>query len=195
MSSTSDQTTQDLSKLLRIGLEWFQLHAGISRPILECPSIDIPYLEAGWFRTLRKFLCFINAEIHVENIRVPQTLRDKDQALMETFMDTQQFSDRDMSRLNLCRIYLRVEFLSEICNPEGDNILPEVWQGRRPQESSSDLLWPNQARPFEKSWALWRSAIKLAYLSPEVLRATATRTILPLNVPLGPWIGERHRTQ
>ena len=110
--------------------KWFQLHAGISSPVLECPSLEIPYLEAGWFRTLRKFLCFINAEIHIDNIRVPQTLREKDHALMEPFMDTHHFSDKDMSRLNLCRIYLRVEFLSEICNPEGDNILPEVWQGR-----------------------------------------------------------------
>ena len=39
---------QDLSKLLRIGLKWFQLHAGIARPILECPSIALPYLEVGW---------------------------------------------------------------------------------------------------------------------------------------------------
>ena len=42
---------QDLSKLLCIGLEWFQLHAGIARPILECPSLDIPYLEVRWFMT------------------------------------------------------------------------------------------------------------------------------------------------
>ena len=92
-------------------------------------------------------------------------------------MDTHHLSDKDVYRLNLCRICLRVEFFSEICNPEGDNILPEVWQGRRPQDSSS-VLWPNQARLFENSWSLWRSAIKLAYLSPEVLRATAARTIL-----------------
>ena len=62
---------------------------------------------------------------------------------------------------------------SEICNPAGDYILTEVWQDRRPQEASSHLLWPNQARPFEKSWSVWQqSALKLAYLSPEVLRAT-----------------------
>ena len=43
---------QDLSKLLCIGLELYELHAGIARPIIECPSIDLPYLEVGWFRTL-----------------------------------------------------------------------------------------------------------------------------------------------
>ena len=159
-------------------------------------SRDIPYLEAGWFQTLRKFLCFISAEIHIDNLQVPQTLQANDHAFMESFLNTHNFSDTDLYRLNLCRIYLRVKFLSKICNPEGDNLLPEVWQGRQPQESSSDLLWPKQARPFQKYWSLWRHALKLAYLSPEVLRATtACTTILPLNVPLGPWIGERHRSQ
>ena len=30
----------------------------------------------------------------------------------------------DLYWLNLCRLYLQVEFLSKICNPEGNNILP-----------------------------------------------------------------------
>ena len=47
-STTSIRSDQDLSNLLHIGLEWFQLHAGIARPTLECPStIDLPYLEVG----------------------------------------------------------------------------------------------------------------------------------------------------
>ena len=121
---------QDLSKLLRIGLKWFQLHAGIARPILECPSIALPYLEVGWFQTLRKFVCFINAEIHIINLHVTHALRENDHTLMESFLETQHVTCTELYCLNLCRIYLRVEFLSEICNPEGDNILPEVWQGR-----------------------------------------------------------------
>ena len=84
----------DLSKLLRTGLEWFQLHAGIARPILECPSLDLLlYLEIGWFRTLRKFTCFINAKIHIDNLWVLQTLRANDHALMESFLNTHNFSD------------------------------------------------------------------------------------------------------
>ena len=44
------RSNQDFTKLLRIGLEWFQLHVGNARPILECPSLDLPYLEVGWLR-------------------------------------------------------------------------------------------------------------------------------------------------
>jgi hypothetical protein len=60
------QANQKLSTLLRIGLSWFQLQAGIKEPILECPNLEVPYLEIGWFRSLRQFLCSIQAEIHVE---------------------------------------------------------------------------------------------------------------------------------
>jgi hypothetical protein len=189
------RSDQDLSTLLRIGLEWFQLHAGVTRPILECPDLEIPYLEVGWYRELRTFLCSINAKIHLEMGRVPQILRVNDHGLMESFLDLQKYTWHELYRLNLCRLYLNVELLSEICNLEGDNILPEVWQGRKPHESKSTILWPKQERPFDQSWTLWRAALKHAYLSPEVLRATQARTLLPLNVPLGAWIGSRHRTQ
>ena len=118
---------------------------------------------------LRKFLCFINSEIHVDNFRVPHALRENDKALMESLLETQHFTCTDLYCLNLCRIYLRVEFLSEFCNAEGDNILPEVWQGQQPHKLTSNLLlWPKQACPFEKSWTLWRGALKLAGLSPKV---------------------------
>ena len=103
------RSDQDFSKLLCIGLEWFQLHAGIARPILQCPLLDIPYLEVvGWFRTLRKFLCFMIAEIHIDNLRVPHTLRENDHTLMESFLETQNFTCTDLYRLDLWRIYLRV---------------------------------------------------------------------------------------
>jgi hypothetical protein len=117
--------------------------------------------------------------------RVPQTLREKDQSIMETFVQMQHYNSTELYRLNLCRIFLQAEFLSEICTPESDSILPEVWQGIRPHDSCSAFLWPKQTRPFEKSWNLWREAIKLAYLGPS----------LPLNVQLGPWIGARHLSQ
>jgi hypothetical protein len=186
---------QELSTLLQIGLEWFQIHAGVGRPILECPDLEIPYLEVGWFRALRYFLCSINASIHLEMVRVPQQLRERDQFLMESFMQLRLFSNKQLYRLNLCRLFLQVECLSEICNTIGDNLLPEIWQGRRSHDSSSTLLWPNQARPFESSWILWRGALKHAYLGDEILRARKARTQLRLKMPLGAWIGDRHRQQ
>jgi hypothetical protein len=75
------RSDQALSTLLRIALEWFQLHAGITSPILECPNLKTPHLEAGWFTTLRLFPCYIQAEFHLEMTRVPKILRDNNHAL------------------------------------------------------------------------------------------------------------------
>jgi hypothetical protein len=58
--------------------------------ILECPDLDLPYLENGWHKSLRLFLCSINATMHVASMeRVPQTLQEKDQSIMGTFVQMQ----------------------------------------------------------------------------------------------------------
>jgi hypothetical protein len=105
------RTNTALSTLLRIGLEWFQLHAGISRPILECPDLEIPYLEVGWHRSLRNFLCSVNAHFHLAMARVPRPLREKDHEIMETFLAMQHCTTSELTRLNLCRMHLQIENL------------------------------------------------------------------------------------
>jgi hypothetical protein len=113
--------------------------------------------------------------MHLEMGRVPQILRQNDHAVMEAFLALQRYTWKELHRSNLCHLYLNVELLSNICNLEGDTLLPETWQGRRQHESKSTTSWPKQARPFEKSWTLWREALKHAHLSPEALCATKAR--------------------
>ena len=79
-------------------------------------------------RTLWKFLCCVHAELHLEMVRVPKALREQDHALMEPFLALQQPTCNDSHQLNLRRMHLRIELLSETCNPEGNDILQEVWQ-------------------------------------------------------------------
>ena len=98
----------------------------------------------------------------MQMIGVPKALREQGQALMELFLAIQHYICNDLYRLNLCRLCLQAKFLSGILSPEGNNILPEIGQGRRQHDSTSDVLWPKQAGPFEKSWALWRGPLKLA---------------------------------
>jgi hypothetical protein len=67
------------------------------------------------------------------------------------------FNSKDMYRLNLCRLCLQVECVSEICNCEGDHILAEVWV-TTDRIIPALYYGPNQARP--RPWNLWRAAIK-----------------------------------
>jgi hypothetical protein len=46
---------------------------------------------------------------------ISDALREKDHALMETFLAMQHYTLTELSRLNLCRMHLHAEFLSEIC--------------------------------------------------------------------------------
>jgi hypothetical protein len=65
------------------------------------------------------------------------------------------FSPSSIRKIKLCRLFLQVEILAEICNTTGNSILVSVWKGQRPA-SKSRSLWLSQARPHEPSWQLWR---------------------------------------
>jgi hypothetical protein len=75
------------------------------------------------------------------------------------------FSPSSIRKINLCRPFLQVESLAEICNTTRNSILVSVWKGQRPA-SKSRSLWPRQARPHEPSWQLWRRFVRLVYLHP-----------------------------
>jgi hypothetical protein len=189
------RANQKLSTLLRIGLTWFQLQAGLTDPVLECPELDIPYLEIGWlFRSLRQFLQSIQATIEIDTTHIARHLRINAVSIMNALLELHIPPNR-LYRINLCRIYLQIECLSEICNISGTEILQEVWTGQRPNGSKSTLLWPNQTRPHEKSWMEWRTALKDAFLAPRIIRANKARAVLSLDTPLGRWIGKRHEKQ
>jgi hypothetical protein len=53
----------------------------------------------------------------------------------------------------------------------GNEILQDIWKGIRPTSSQTTLLWPNQARPHEKSWNEWRTVLNDAFLAPNIIRA------------------------
>jgi hypothetical protein len=102
--------------------------------------------------------------MHAEPTHVTRPLHIHDTAIMDAFITLQMIPPKRLYRLNLCRIYLQVKCVSEISNPTGTSILQEIWQGHRPHNSKSAMLWPNQNRPHEKSWAEWRTAIKDAFI-------------------------------
>ena len=103
-----------------------------------------------------------------------------------------EFKESAVQKINLCRLFLQVESLAEICDPPGNCILDSVWKGKRPHLKSK-CIWPKQDRPHEPSWQIWRRFLKLAYLHPDKQNANSRRTDLRLEQPLGPWIGDSQR--
>ena len=138
-----------------------------------------------------KFLHFINAELHVEMIRVRKALRQQDHMLMESFLATHHYTCNDLYRRNLCRLYLRAEFLSEICNPVGDNITPGVWQGRRPHELTIATFYGQNKRVRSRNHGLYGEGTQAGAPKPRSPSSQQSFATV-VNVPLRPWICEQH---
>jgi hypothetical protein len=100
------RANQKLSTLRRIGLTWFQLQSGITQPVLECPGLDIPYLEIGWFQSLCQFFCSIQAEIHVELTHIARPLRVNETSTMNALLALQKIPPERLYQINLCRLFL-----------------------------------------------------------------------------------------
>jgi hypothetical protein len=102
---------------------------------------------------------------------------------MEAFI-TLGWKPQKIRLLNDCRLFLRVENLSEICNPDGSCLLPEAWQGKK-LPSYSTLLWPRQERP--NSWAPWRQALAELFLH-DPSSTYRSPSNLPLRSRMGRWL-------
>jgi hypothetical protein len=170
--------------MYHIGYCWYQLYCGTSFAALSNPSFDLPHQPAGWFTRLRIFLAAANLSIDLPPalLRIPTPLRRGDSNLMEAFCGL-NWTPRKLELLNYCRLFLQVEFLSELCSAEGNTLLAPAWQGHA-LPSHSTLLWPNQARP--SGWTLWRQALAELFLLDPAHKLRNPRD-LPLRTRLGRW--------
>ena len=72
---------------------------------------------------------------------------------MEDILNTTA-SNIDIERLNACRIYLRVTFLSEISNTKGTTVIAVSLTEDKTKIANSNLDWPNQNKPNASMWSL-----------------------------------------
>ena len=68
-----------------------------------------------------------------------------------------------LKRLNACRIYLQVTWVSDISNMKGDKILESALKGERSINQTSNMQCPLQQRPNEQIWKIWRKTIQHIY--------------------------------
>src|SRR5687768_6626116 len=65
-----------------------------------------------------------------------------------------------MMELNNCQLYLQVETLADITDPNGIQLDPNILHGHLSLFSSHSIKrWPEQARPQGTSWGCWKSRI------------------------------------
>ncbi len=146
-------------KLARIALSWAQLQAGIREPILMNTTTPLPHLETCWIASLRTFLACCRGKIEVDCPYVLPPQREHDFHLMDAIIESRQFKDDELRKINYCRLYLQAITISDISLAGGTRLDPYFLQGQRgPMSSTNKLHHVNQARPDADSWNLWRKA-------------------------------------
>ena len=80
-----------------------------------------------------------------------------DQYLNQLLISSHDISGDDIRVFNYCRLFLKVEMISDILTADGKSVRQDIWKGKQndaPPLGRDD--WPQQPRPTEASWKLWR---------------------------------------
>jgi ribonuclease HI len=169
-----------IGKMMKIALDQLQLTAGIGQHILQQPSHhDFSYTGAQWMCALHLFLYKHNLAITTPNAYKPTTRRINDQLLIDVALA--HFTKPEVISINQCRLYLRVETISDISTANGLQLQNNVRKSQKPN-SHSLLSWPQQPKPSTKIWKIWRQLLQ--HIADDANN---------LYTPLGPWTNLSHR--
>ena len=151
---------------------------GVSYPVLEQPSRELPHCEAMWMTSMRAFLNTTNSSIQLDEPCVPPRQRDGDEYIMDLILAANHYSNAEIRKLNYCRLFINAITVADLAMPCGKMLDMEKAQGRPGQHSSiSSHLAIHQAAPSANEWRLWRRALLLWSNIHGVLRQ-----------PLGKWV-------
>jgi hypothetical protein len=170
-------------KLTLACLDSAQLIAGVSAPLLEYPSLTHPHLKDPWLDSHRSFLTECDAKLIISAAWTPTLHRTKDRLIMEV-AEKSKTTPIDLRHVNQCRLYLKVQRLSDLCNGAGTEFLPKALSHTYPSHNvESNLTWPRQGEPSPRAWATWKKILRRLFL---IDRDGPLRS-LALSIPLGPW--------
>jgi ribonuclease HI len=151
-------------KLIRLNLQYSLLEAGFGESLLEYPNVHLAYLTPTWILSILQFLSCHNMTITIsDSFRIPLNgLHD------EYIMQPQHLSRYSPSQqrgINLVRLFLQVNTLSEMSDPHRRNAIDLCYLGgKHPVGHTSNPSWPRQQTPTKPQLRLWKGFIKSSYL-------------------------------
>jgi hypothetical protein len=177
-------------KLLLITIQWWQLLAGVSKPLWGNPTSILPYLEPNWLTSVRTFLRYSHGSLHIQDTMrdFPAPTRVNDQCIMDTIINLPSITASWLRAFNRCRVYMQVTYLSEISTADGLRIARTSWIGQRLR--NHPLLWPQQPAPGPNSFRIWRRLLATAFLLGHRRRVCSRTVDLVLHQPLRAWLPE-----
>ena len=157
--------------LLRQVIEGHVLEVGRSKSIFKLSYKEIqPELTYSWIQDTIKAADAIGVDIEGEIPKL-KTWREDDKLLMDAVNETRgtYITKADRESFQKCRLYLRVNTISDIANGEGTHIMRNAWECTKDWESLSEMAyqWPYQPRPSKKDKEGWKRVLQeIFYVDP-----------------------------
>jgi ribonuclease HI len=149
-----------LGKMLKINLNWTQVLAGTSAPLLES-QYNFDYIQQNWFTQLLDFSIQLNATIKIKTCWQPTLQRENDFIIMDKII--QLDITKTMKQIfNNWRIYYQVDSISDVSNIKGNRIEEKFLTiaGASSYISNSVRKWPNQQIPSLQTFPLWAKLLQ-----------------------------------
>lgn len=164
-------------RLIITQLQWAQQVSGLSRPLLEDSTYPIPHLkEEISITSVREFLSASDLSFEIAQIRTKDKLRENDKFIMELAVSN-EFTNQEVIYINICRIYLQVTTLAQICSMDGKRIKENAFKCKITARALTRERWPDQNEPKGIVLQTWK----------RFLRTITEAMTLKLLEPLGEW--------
>ena len=150
----------ETAKILKISLGCCQQELGIGPGILKEDFRRYGWiLQPSWIKELWRFLDSINGTIRITDDWNQQRC-ENDVYLMRVIHDMALSKDQ-IHKLNLCRLYKKITFLSEILHHDGYSFHPDLWKPDMPIQANVTERFPIIEIPHSY-WKLWRTVLQAA---------------------------------
>jgi hypothetical protein len=144
--------------LLRQSCEAFKLEIGSNGPIFQNSLVCAPLATEGWVKSTWQCLQEFRISIY-DDIQDFVPIREHDRLLVPLFVQL-GFRGNDLQKLNQCRLYLKVSWLSKIVTGDGRHIELSAWEPPFGVSIKVEFMYPNQVYLPSNSWQVWQSAIQ-----------------------------------
>jgi Reverse transcriptase (RNA-dependent DNA polymerase) len=124
-------------------------------------------VTAGWISSLWQFLSERNITLKRNCRKFQREYRNiNDSYIMTDVLTTKnEWSKDDLEIFNNCRLYLRVELLSDISTADGVSIRCHLWNGKKDKgHENFSKSYVDQDCPSPAAWNIWKRILKHTYV-------------------------------
>mmetsp|Transcript_15421 Transcript_15421/g.21966 ORF Transcript_15421/g.21966 Transcript_15421/m.21966 type:complete len:963 (+) Transcript_15421:236-3124(+) len=172
----------ELAEVFQASMSLTQLECGTSKPFFSLPAdpwydlVTPTWINHIWQECIQKGIELLFYE---KAFWLPGAQREHDFTIMD--LAAQLYGGSHLVRINQCRIYLQVVYLSDITSVDGCRILHAYFEGKGHEAAGreSRLNWPPIGILPKTHWTLWKEFLH-----------QLCGTSLRLPTPLGGWYAD-----